>query len=393
MIIAALSILYSVLACITALFALEVGAGLLTGSNSRRGISPRLRTSTAALLIPAHNEAEAIAETVENARRQLRSGDRILVIADNCSDETAELARSAGAEVVVRVDDEKKGKGFALEAGLTAVTERDAPTVIVVLDADCMFSPGSLDALVDSAASMQVPVQAFYRMGQSRSDDPGVRVAEFAWRIRAELRPSGLSCLGLPCQLMGTGMALPWALIRRSDLGGSHITEDLKLGVALALAGRAPRFCRDATVTSSLPPTENGRRQQRRRWIHGHLSVIAEDVPRLLGRTLQYGDPQALAMAMDLAILPLTGFAILHVLGAIVAGGIFLTSGSSAPLAISVVGCVLFFGSVGAAWIMRGRDLIGWRELSGIARHMAQVVIVLIQFVTGNRSEWVRSQR
>ena len=81
---------------------------------------------------------------------------------------------------------------------------------------------------------------------------PGSRVnhqvAEFAWRVKNMARPLSLTALGLLCQLVGTGMAFPWALIRSVDLGSGQIVEDLKLGLDLAGAGYPPGFCPDAIV-------------------------------------------------------------------------------------------------------------------------------------------------
>jgi hypothetical protein len=76
------------------------------------------RRPSVAVLIPAHDEREHIAAAVQGAREQLVVGDRLIVIADNCSDETAALAEAAGAEVVERHDSNRRGKGFALDAGL-----------------------------------------------------------------------------------------------------------------------------------------------------------------------------------------------------------------------------------------------------------------------------------
>ena len=80
------------------------------------------------------------------------------------------------------------------------------------------------------------------------------RVAEFAWRVKNALRPRGLAALGLPCQLMGTGMAFPRDVLRSADLATGHLAEDLHLGLQLASIGRAPFFCPTAVVRSEHVP-------------------------------------------------------------------------------------------------------------------------------------------
>ena len=69
------------------------------------------------------------------------------------------------------------------------------------------------------------------------------RVREFAWRVKNWVRPLGLSSLGLPCQLMGTGMAFPWEVIADARLATGSLAEDLKLGLELAANGHPPVFC------------------------------------------------------------------------------------------------------------------------------------------------------
>ena len=106
--------------------------------------------------------------------------------------------------------------------------------------------------LAMTAAATCRPVQALYRMLAPSDSSNNLQVAEFTWRVKNWLRPLGLKALGLPCQLMGTGMAFPWDAIRRVDLASSWSVEDLKLGIVLASQGRHPLFCPTARVTSQF---------------------------------------------------------------------------------------------------------------------------------------------
>jgi len=111
-----------------------------------------------AVLMPAHDEAAVIAQTVAVVRQQLRPQDRLLVVADNCTDTTAEVARAAGAEVVERTDHALRGKGYALAHGLACLAQRP-PQVVLVVDADCRVAPGALQRLGAQAWRLQRPVQ------------------------------------------------------------------------------------------------------------------------------------------------------------------------------------------------------------------------------------------
>ena len=94
-----------------------------------------------AVLVPAHNEGSCIRATLETVIPQLQVADRVVVVADNCSDDTATIARAAGATVIERQDPERMGKGYALDFGLQFI-ETDPPDVLVLVDADCRVEPG-----------------------------------------------------------------------------------------------------------------------------------------------------------------------------------------------------------------------------------------------------------
>src|SRR5262245_4757922 len=76
-----------------------------------------------AVIVPAHNESLGLVPTLQDIKSQLRAGDRLIVIADNCTDDTAAVAAEAGAEVVVRDDRERVGKGFAMGRGINHLAE------------------------------------------------------------------------------------------------------------------------------------------------------------------------------------------------------------------------------------------------------------------------------
>ncbi len=276
-------------------------------SDNARAALPALRPQVA-VLVPAHDEAVGIGATLRSLLAQLAPGDRLLVVADNCSDDTAAIARSAGAEVIERVDAVRRGKGYALDFGIRHL-EAAPPGVVVMVDADCALHPGSLERLVRLAVDSGRPVQALYLMAAPPGAALKTRIAEFAWVVKNQVRPLGFRRLGLPCQLMGSGMAFPWRIIRDAPLASAHIVEDMRLGLDLAAAGAAPLFCPDAVVTSFFPTHAEGIADQRARWERGHVGVILQEVPRAFRRALTRGRPSLAAMALDVSVPPLT---ILH---------------------------------------------------------------------------------
>ncbi|MES2992940.1 MAG: glycosyltransferase family 2 protein [Pseudomonadota bacterium] len=348
-----------------------------------------------AVLMPAHDEAMGIAASIAAVRSQLRPGDRLLVVADNCTDATATVARAAGAEVTVRSDLNRRGKGYALDHGVRWL-ERDQlnqPGVVVIVDADCIVAPHSLERLAQKALLTARPAQALYLMHAPIGAALGLRIAEFAWIVKNKVRPLGSAVLGWPCQLMGTGMAFPWALIRGAPLATGNLVEDMQLGVDLAEAGYAPLFCPQALVSSVFPSNTEGARAQRTRWEHGHLSVILRTGPHLLIGSLARRDGATAALALDLMVPPLA--ALVLALGALLAidMGWWWFAGSGWPSCVAAVTLALLAAVGMLTWYREARQTVTARELLSLPLYVAAKIPVYVQLFTKRQVEWVRTKR
>ena len=205
----------------TLVFVVEVAAGCLLPSQEIEMTAAKCDRRVA-VLIPAHNESAVIKPTIDDVKRQLRPGDRLLIVADNCNDETASIATASGAEVLVREDQTRIGKGYALDWGIKHLAA-EPPNIVIVIDADCRVSEGSIEKLSQACAASGHPVQALYLMGAVAGSSVNHQVALFAWRVKNLVRPLGLHKLKLPCQLMGTGMAFPWNVIQSANLSNDFI--------------------------------------------------------------------------------------------------------------------------------------------------------------------------
>jgi glycosyltransferase involved in cell wall biosynthesis len=100
---------------------------------------------------PHTTKSRGILETLEDIKAQLIAGDRLVVIADNCSDDTAALAATVGADVVERHDPTRIGKGYALDFGLRHLSA-DPPQIVIIIDADSRMSPSAIDRLTMACA-------------------------------------------------------------------------------------------------------------------------------------------------------------------------------------------------------------------------------------------------
>ena len=373
----------------TAVFLVQCWAAFLGPLERRRGPRP-----TVAVLMPAHDEALVIRDTLGSVMHQLRDGDRVLVVADNCSDATAELARAAGAEVLERRHDTDRGKGFALAAGVDAMRDRP-PGVVAVVDADCHVGGGALDVLVEHVAATQGPVQALYlqEIGDAAEADasPLGRISAFAFRVKNHVRQRGLARLGAPAVLQGSGVGYPWDLISRTELATADLVEDLAVGIDLAERGHPATFCEQADFTAAQGGDE-ATRSQRTRWEHGYLMTIFRRVPGLLLRGLA-GRPRLLSIALDLAVPPLSllcaALGGLTLAAAVLALGVGVTGPLVWLLALGVV----FTATVCLVAARFGQGLVSPATLLMAPGYALNKLPIYLSLLRGPQATWVRTKR
>ena len=346
-----------------------------------------------AVMVPAHNESVHILPTLRCLQGQLNAGDRLVVIADNCQDDTASLARQAGAVVIERHNADLRGKGYALACGVDAL-RADPPDLVVVVDADCTVSDQGIAKVAAHCQATQNPVQMLDLMLAPQGAGLRIRVLEFAWRVKNYIRPLGAYRLGGACHLMGTGMAIPWQLIATARLATGHITEDMKLGVDMALRGHPTQFFKDAQVSSLFPTDPAVARAQKSRWEHGHLRTLTEELPRLLLAVLRTGRMPLFVLALDLLIPPLAlYFLMLAVMVPLGLAAGLLWPGAQ-ELAMVMAGTVMAFAwAIGLAWWRYGKDLLSLRELVSTPLYALWKIPVYVAYVVRKRSGWVRTQR
>jgi cellulose synthase/poly-beta-1,6-N-acetylglucosamine synthase-like glycosyltransferase len=383
----------SLLAVPVFIFLLEVFAAV--GLPQRQWPSPAAKYTegVVTVLVPAHNESAGLLPTLEDIKAQLRPADRLLVVADNCTDDTGAVAAVAGADVISRHDLKRTGKGYALAWGLRHL-EANPPDIVIVIDADCRLADTLIARLAAACAVTRKPVQALDLMIAPQDSAINSRVAEFAWRVKNWVRPLGLKALGLPCQLMGTGMAFPWEVIRSAELASGLIVEDLKLGLDLAAAGNAPVFLPSACVTSEFPSSLEGTLSQRRRWEQGHLGMILTMVPRLIVVAIRQTNLDLLALTLDVFVPPLSLLGMLVVTVFIVSALATLLDFPSAAILVSTASLMAFVIGVLLSWLRFGRDVLPPSAILLIAPYIIRKLPLYGRILfQRTRSQWIRSDR
>lgn len=345
-----------------------------------------------AVLVPAHNESAAIIPTLDKITKQLRTGDRLLVVADNCSDDTALQAISAGAEVIERQDSARRGKGYALDYGVRHL-EQAPPEILIIIDADCLVHGDTLNILSQQCIASQRPVQALYLMRSPPGAGLKTKVAEFAWAVKNLARPLAYHRLGLPCQLMGTGMAFPWPLIQSAELASGHIVEDLKLGLDFAARGSAALLSPESLVTSVFPSNTEGVQSQRTRWEHGHLGMILSDGPKYLLKALRGKNLHLMALVLDMTVPPLALLTLLVVLLAFVASLAAWLTSTFSPWWLAIANLLMLTVAVLLAWLFHGRHILSFRHLAFAPLYVLAKVPLYLKFIFKRQVDWVRSKR
>ncbi|MGQ0458015.1 MAG: glycosyltransferase family 2 protein [Hyphomicrobium sp.] len=378
------------LAAMSCVLLVEVLASFLP-SRSRDAHIPA--TCRIAIVMPAHDEASGIEATIHRVLEKTPPDSRLVVVADNCTDNTGELAEKCGAEVVYRNDPSRRGKGYALDFAMRHLAAAP-PDVVIILDADCIPEGDSLRTLTDACRRSNRPVQALYDLEfPAGARSSYLKLATFAWRLKNRLRPLGLRNLGLPCQLMGTGMAFPWGVLARVDLRTGHLVEDLVLGLELAAAGSAPTFEPEARVLSWFPPSAEGQSTQRRRWETGHLAVVREIAPKCFARGLVTGNRDLVALAVDAAVPPVAFLALASAATALAAVALRLATGQSAALWFALAGLGALLCAVLLAWRRVGRDILTVSDVVLVPGYIIRKIGIYAKTFAAQRLDWVRSKR
>lgn len=355
-----------------------------------------------AVLVPAHDEQEIIEQTLKTVLPTLGTHDRLIVIADNCSDETAAVARSINCPnntvtVLERDEPDCRGKSYALEFGIQFL-KKSPPDVVVVLDADCSVDEQLVPRITEIAAAYQRPVQGRNLSTAESTDNSSAgsvhAVSELGFRFKNLVRPFGSTRLGLPYHLMGTGMAIPWNVLQKASFAGGHLAEDMQFGVDLALKGYPALFCPEVGVTSRLPETEAAFLSQRTRWEQGHLRTSLTQVPRLFIAGLLKARLSLLFLAVDLTVPPLSLLILIWLITtfSMVIAGVF--GASWLPALLLLFGGSLMLFSIAVGWFAFCRHVVSWNTLLSIPRYILRKVPIYMSYFIGKKQkEWVRTER
>jgi cellulose synthase/poly-beta-1,6-N-acetylglucosamine synthase-like glycosyltransferase len=263
-----------------------------------------------AILIPAHNEEGIIDSLLASLSGLAYPKDQysVYVVADNCTDHTAELVRATGwAQVYERFDQERRGKGYALRWLMQKLAEDHLVyDAYVILDADSVVIPTFLQAMASELQKGAQALQACYTV-LNITESPSTALRWVALTLMNHVRPLGRDSLGGASTLNGNGMCFTHALLQRYPWQSFSLVDDYEYYLTLIEHGERVRYVPEAMVRSQMPTTFAQMRTQDIRWeASGGSQATWKVALRLFKAGLRHGDFARLEAIAELLTPPLS---------------------------------------------------------------------------------------
>lgn len=362
--------------------------------NRRRPVTPASPTTHFAILIPAHNEERLLPETLASLSAQHYPPAQFTayVVADNCTDQTAEIARRAGATVFERFNTQQVGKGHALNW----LREQIAATgnrvnAYVVVDADTLVAPDFLRAMDLRLQNGERIVQGYYAVRDPASSwGAALRFAALA--VLHYLRPLGRVALGGTAGLKGNGMCFRAEVYERFPWSGS-LTEDIEMHTALVLTGERVTFAPEAQVQAEMPGTLRDSQTQNERWERGRWEMARASVGPLLRQAFDTRRFAPLDAATEHLIPPTAILAAVLAFCLLAGAGLAWAGHAGVWWGAVALGVGLAIYLLVGLWMVRAPGRV-WLALLYAPFYVAWKIPLLVGVVFSRGAQrWVRTQR
>ena len=323
------------------------------------------------VLVPAHNEERVIGGGLQAINAARRSHDLVVVVADRCTDQTAEIARSFGAFVLERGSDERPGRAAARQAGMEFARSLEWDAVLM-LDADSVIEPGFFVECERHLASGAMAVQARSESGRGRTWAAEASLAAFT--LQGITIPRGRDRLGVSVRLRGTGMAI------RREVALAHrfrapASEDLFFTLDLLLEGVRCRHIDAARLRSQGASTWEAFGGQKVRYEAGRMAAARAYVPALLRRGFGRRDPACLEAAWFLISPPFA----LGVLSLLLGAWLAVIAGALTTAAVFLAALALFAVALFTGLIQARAGLRTWLALCAAPWYLAWKTVVQLR--------------
>ena len=247
---------------------------------------------TFAVIVAAHNEEQVIGQLIDNLHNLEYPKELydIYVIADNCTDNTPQIAEQAGAIVCQRNNLEKVGKGFAMEWMFAKLFELERKyDAVAIFDADNLVHPRFLLEMNNRLCKGDKLVQGYldaknpYDTWVSGTFAIAFWVIDHIWHLAK-------TNIGLSSVLGGTGMCITTDVLKKHGWGATCLTEDMEFTMKSLVEGIKTTWAHDAIVYDEKPLTFKQSWNQRKRWAQGQFDVAHRFIPKMLKAGIQQRD-------------------------------------------------------------------------------------------------------
>jgi 1,2-diacylglycerol 3-beta-glucosyltransferase len=342
------------------------------------------------VLVPAHNEESGVAATVTAALSLDYPIElfRVLVLADNCTDGTAKIAREAGAEVVERHDPENAGKGQAVAWAIANHFAADES--LAICDADSTPAPDYL-CWMDRALTVGFGAAQGFN-GAANADESGLAaLAALTSTMKNALHYAGKTAAGLPAPLMN-GLTISAATLAEHPWDAFSLTEDFEMYLHLVAAGYRVRFVPEAKMLSPRARAFAAAASQKARWSGGQSSLAREVAWPLAKRAMRDRSVYKFSAALDVLLpgyAPVTGL-----LAAVALAGALVFCGEAHP----AVGLALAGLTLMVAQFVVGLSKMRWTPKLALAIALAPFYIgwkiaLIVKSAVRRPDRWQRADR
>ena len=305
-------------------------------------------TKKFAMIVAAHNEEVVIGKLIESMLNQNypRELFDIFIIADNCTDNTAKIARKYGVYVYERFNKEQRGKGYALEWMFDKIFKMQKKyDAVAIFDADNLVSKNWCREINSKMLEGYKVVQGYI---DSKNPNDTWIAASYSISFWTQNRMYQLARanVGLSNQIGGTGFAIDLDVLKEFGWGATCLTEDLEFSCKLILNGEKVGWAHDAIIYDEKPLTLKQSWVQRRRWMQGFTDVAS----RYFFKLLKKGFKERKWFILDCALYVIQPFftlmigisTILSFVQSMTPSNIFLISYLTGEFAFKLIGVFQF---------------------------------------------------
>ncbi|MBO6650950.1 MAG: glycosyltransferase family 2 protein [Balneola sp.] len=353
-----------------------------------------------AIVVPAYNEEDCIKKTLQNLVEIDYPKEKadIMVIADNCTDSTADIARDFGVAVMERNNINKRGKGYALRWCFDQLTteEKYDYDAVVVVDADSIVTTNLLHVMNKYIERGGEVIQGYLTV-DSKPNVWTSEIIKIGFTLYNYVRPLARRALGYPAGLRGNGMCFSIDVLKKVPWDAYSLTEDLEYGIRLLLEDVNVVFAPEAIGYNVVPENSSSAESQRERWEMGRYPVLKKYFPKLLAAAFKKRSFKILDTLIDLVTPPLVNMLIFSFGMAILSLGLWALEIHSSLifvwlwLTVMGIGCfhaLLGLYSANVSWST-------YKSLIFVPKYALWKVYIYIKILLfkGRTTEWVRTSR